>query len=57
MNVEHVLNVLINGITEGTIDAKTTIYIDPDGVRACGSYMADEVKIVKIGNGYKVVIE
>jgi hypothetical protein len=37
--------------------ASQKVQLMPDGVRACGSYMADEVKIVKIGNGYKVVIE
>jgi hypothetical protein len=58
MRVEDLMNALMKGITEGTIDGNTIIYLDPSDVAAMGTciYETESVKINKVGNGYRVVI-
>lgn len=59
MNVEELMNVLMKAITEGTIDGKSTIYVDPNMLHVGCMFTAKQVagaKVVKVGNGHKVVI-
>jgi hypothetical protein len=54
MNAEQLMNVLVSGLTKGTITANTTIYLA--GPIDHGVLEIQTVKIVPIGNGTKVVI-